>query len=886
MNNSVADMLWILVCAGLVFGMQAGFLCLESGLTRSKNAINVAIKNLTDFSVSMLLFWAYGFAIMFGISQSGWFGTSNFFVPMDQQHSALATIFLFQAMFCATAATIVSGAVAGRIRFGAYIVITFIVSGLIYPLFGHWAWAGTLGGGGAMEGTTGWLSQLGFVDFAGSTVVHSIGGWAGLAAAMVIGPRIGRFDCNGKPKTIAASNMPLAMLGALMMWMGWIGFNGGSTLAINDQVPGIIGNTFLAGAAGMLTALVLSQRLLGHVDVSLAINGALAGLVAVTASCHAVDSVAAVMIGIIGAVVMVVARRLLERFQVDDAVGAVPVHAAAGAWGTIAVALFGDPAILATGLSRWGQLQVQATGVVVAFGLAFGGTYLILRLVRQVYPLRVTAEQERLGLNISEHHAPTDTFELISKMEMQRRDGDFSQMVEVEPYSDVEAIAAQYNRVLGRVTEETEKSAQLLRLAQDARQEAVRSEQSLKRFRASLDASPDAVFLIDPKRMQFVDMNSTACVEMGYSRSELLAMGPQDIKPYLTEGDLVLKFDEIIKTKDRVGTIETVHRRKDGSMFPVEVFLRALNLEDEEIFIAAVRDITERKEAEAIKALSHQLVEAAHLAGRSEIATTVLHNVGNVLNSVNVSAGMIQEKIRTSRVASLTRAVDIMQEHLDDLGDFVTTDERGKHLPRFLIDLSGQMADDENLILEEVHSLIDDIDHIKAIVATQQAYARNGSGVIEEVLIVELLEDAIHINMSSMNGDLVKVIRKFDEVEPVLVDKQKLLQIFVNLISNAKYACMESGNNDHQLTVGLRRSGEDRVSIEVRDNGMGIATENLTRIFAHGFTTRKEGHGFGLHSAALAAKELDGSLTAHSDGRGTGASFTLEIPYRSAEVLQ
>ena len=437
MELSTLDLLWVLVCAALVFLMQGGFRCLESGLTRSKNAINVALKNMKDFSVSVLLFWVFGFALMFGTSQAGWIGSSHFLVPMDEQNSALTTMFLFQAMFCATAATIVSGAVSGRMRFSAYIIATVIVSGLIYPVFGHWAW------GGAYEGPAGWLAARGFVDFAGSSVVHGVGGWAALAAILVIGPRIGRFKPGQTPKDIPGSNLPLAMLGTMLLWMGWIGFNGGSTLAINGQVAGIIGNTFLSGAVGMLTALAVGWLVRGHASVTSAINGSLAGLVAVTAGCHAVSAPSAAIIGSIGAMVMMGAESLMNRRHVDDAIGAVPVHAASGAWGTIAVALFGAPEILGTGLSRAAQLQVQLTGVVVVFSVTFGTMYVLLRLIRPVFALRVTPEQERVGLNVSEHGASTELYELVSVMESHRQTGDFSRKVVVEPGSDVGRIAAQ-----------------------------------------------------------------------------------------------------------------------------------------------------------------------------------------------------------------------------------------------------------------------------------------------------------------------------------------------------------------------------------------------------------------------------------------------------------
>ena len=474
MDQSILNTLWVLVCVALVFVMQGGFLCLESGLTRSKDAINVALKNMTDFSVSLLLFWAFGFAVMFGASYRGWVGTSGFFVSFDGNNSVLVTTFLFQAMFCATAATIVSGAVAGRMRFFAYIVTTLIVSGLVYPILGHWAW------GGAGSGTSGWLAERGFVDFAGCTVVHSVGGWAALASVFVIGPRIGRFDANGTPKEIHCSNLPMAMLGTMLLWLGWIGFNGGSTLAMNETVPGIISNTLLAGAAGMVTALFLGWLVVGHSDVGHAINGSLAGLVSVTACCHAVTTPNAVLIGAVGGVVMVCAHRLLIRCRIDDAISAVPVHLAAGIWGTIAVALFGNIEILGTGLSRWAQLQIQLTGVFVAFVMTFASVYVLLKLTNMLCPLRVTAEQEEVGLNVAEHGAATELTTLMTEMDRHRQTGDFSKPVSFESFTEVGQIAEQYNQILRVINSERQQLLDSNRRAQSSNIELVAAQRSIE----------------------------------------------------------------------------------------------------------------------------------------------------------------------------------------------------------------------------------------------------------------------------------------------------------------------------------------------------------------------------------------------------------------------
>lgn len=436
------DLLWVLLCTGLVFLMQAGFMCLESGLTRSKNSINVAVKNLADFGLSVALFWVFGYALMFGASQSGWLGTTRF-IPSNAADPQLVVFFLYQAMFCGTATTIISGAVAERLKFTAYLIIASLVSGLIYPLFGHWTWNGSLTGNAG-----GWLGNLGFVDFAGSTVVHAVGAWVGLAALIIVGPRLGRFSAQGQFQKIQGSNLPFSVLGALLLWFGWIGFNGGSTLALNAQVPGIVFNTVLAGVAGMITAAILS--LLQHrlLEVEALINASLAGLVAITACCHVVSSPLAFVVGSTGAAFALLVSYGLTRWQIDDAVDAVAIHGGAGAWGTLCVALFGQLELVGTELSRGSQLLVQLGGVVVSIVWAFGAAWLILTVINQFYPLRVSAEAEGVGLNVSEHRAKTDTYDLFKVMDYQAKTSDLSQRVPVEPFTEVGHIATRYNQVI------------------------------------------------------------------------------------------------------------------------------------------------------------------------------------------------------------------------------------------------------------------------------------------------------------------------------------------------------------------------------------------------------------------------------------------------------
>ena len=441
--SELIDSFWILLCAFFVFLMQAGFLCVETGLTRNKNNINVAVKNLTDFAIAVTSFWLIGFGLMFGNSLGGWLGNNHFAFNYGNTNLWQGSFFLYQATFCGTAVTILSGAVAERMRFGAYLLVAALISSFIYPVFGHWAWHGLDTGESA-----GWLIQQGFVDFAGSTVVHSVGGWVSLACLCIVGSRKGKFTADGKAQHIPASNLPIATLGVLILWFGWIGFNGGSTLHFNDRVALIIGNTLIAGASGLLIGLGWSWLTAKRAEIELLMNGSLAGLVAITANCFAVSPGAAFMIGLIGGLVMILVLKLLEIFQIDDAVGAIPVHLGAGMWGMIAVAIFGKSELLATGLNFWQQLRIQFIGVFACAIWTFVVSFIILWLINRFFPLRVSVEDELVGLNIAEHGARTDILDLFDVMEKQGQTGDLNLRAPVEPFTEVGQMARRYNALM------------------------------------------------------------------------------------------------------------------------------------------------------------------------------------------------------------------------------------------------------------------------------------------------------------------------------------------------------------------------------------------------------------------------------------------------------
>ena len=417
----------------LVFLMQPGFMCLESGLTRTKNSINVAIKNLFDLGISIVLFWAVGYGIAFGASVWGIIGSSRWFFNPEFFSLGEMTFFLFQMMFCSTATTIVSGATAERLKFRSYAIITILISGMVYPVFAHWAW-----------NSKGWLKQLGFIDLAGASVVHSVGGWVALAAILVVGSRMGRF-ARGNP--IYASDLPFSVLGIMLIWLGWFGFNAGSVELTISNITVTILNTMLAGAAGMFCTGIIGWQKLKINKAEVLINGSLAGLVSITAVCNTVHPVVAIAIGAVGGAVNMLCSYWLQYWKIDDAVDAIPVHLGGGIWGTLAVALVGNPN-LPTELNRLDLLLVQLLGVVVCGLWAFGTTWIILSAVNRIMPLRVSPVDEERGLNISEHYARNAAYEMLRVMERQASDRDLSLRVPVEPFSQIGHVARHYNRVM------------------------------------------------------------------------------------------------------------------------------------------------------------------------------------------------------------------------------------------------------------------------------------------------------------------------------------------------------------------------------------------------------------------------------------------------------
>ncbi|WP_298509913.1 ammonium transporter [uncultured Kordia sp.] len=390
--NTDMGMLWMLISGILVFFMQAGFTLVESGMTRSKNAVNIAMKNILDICVGSLTYWLVGYSLMYGDTSNGWFFWSGLFQGEG------ADLF-FQTMFAATAATIVSGAIAGRTKYSTYIIFSLVMTAVIYPISGGWQWQGE-----------GWLTELGFIDFAGSSIVHSVGGWAALVAAILVGPRIGKF-VDGKVVPIPGHNQIMATLGVFILWLGWFGFNGGSQLAWGGAdaigASNVVLITNLAAAAGGLAALITTWIWYGKPHLAQTLNGALAGLVSITAGCGNMSCGGAVLAGLIGGILVVLSIEFIEKkLKIDDAIGAVSVHGVVGAWGTLVIGLWGIDGDKAIGLFNGGgasQLGTQAIGVLAYAVWAIALSFIVLYTLKKTIGLRVSAEVEEKGLDLAEH---------------------------------------------------------------------------------------------------------------------------------------------------------------------------------------------------------------------------------------------------------------------------------------------------------------------------------------------------------------------------------------------------------------------------------------------------------------------------------------------------
>jgi Amt family ammonium transporter len=833
-GQSPVDLLWVVICSGLIFTMQAGFMCLEAGVTRRKNNINVAMKNLTDFGVSTIVYWLLGFGLMFGLSKGGLIGASGFALDLGTGNPPTAVFALFQVMFCGTAATILAGAVAERMRFAAYLALMVLVAGITYPIFGHWAW--NVGPDGAPGGL---LNRLGFVDFAGSSVVHSFGGWTSLAALLVIGPRIGRFPKDGPPRRMQGADIPLATLGTLILWFGWIGFNGGSTLAFDERVPMVVLNTVFGGSGGMVATLLVGWRIRGRADVDLAFNGSLAGLVAITANSHVVSSAEALFIGAVGGLIMLAVDYLLLHLRIDDAVSAIPVHLGAGIWGTLCAGLFGDPALLGTGLSWGAQVGVQLLGIAACGVWTFSVTYLAMRLLNPIFPFRAPPADEEMGLNVSEHGATTDLLDLFMVMDRQEKTGDLSLRVPVEPFTEVGQIAARYNEVMESL------------------------ERAVARTENVIKTSMDGIITFGKDNLSVLSLNPAAEAIFGYGDGQILGWPVAQLLGNGVRADR----ETIAATAASGARIEVQGRRADGANFPMEVVVTEAQGGREPFYTGTFRDITERKQYEAALVGAKEAAEAASRA-KSTFLANMSHELRTPLNAIIGYSEMLREE-----------AEELGQDDLTpDLEKIRTA---GKHLLELInniLDLSKIEAGRMDLFYE-TFSITKLLDEVAATVAPMIERNQNQLVVAQDGEFGTMHSDLTKVRQILLN--LLSNAAKFTEGGTVT------LRVWLDEGPGTKG--QGPGHSGEYVDEALVPGPSSFVIFEVSDTGIGMTAEQVEKLFqdfsqADASTTRRYGGtGLGLSISRRFSQMLGGDIVVKSAPE-QGATFTVTLPAAPAEM--
>jgi Amt family ammonium transporter len=915
MERTILDYIWIIIGSALVFMMQAGFAMVESGLTRSKNSINVAIKNLTDYGISTVVYWIAGFGLMFGASLGGITGTGFFLFNPPSVWPAV--FLLFQAVFCSTSATIVSGAVAERMRFSSYIISTVLLSALIYPVFGHWAW------GGALEGSaSGWLAKRGFVDFAGSTVVHSMGGWIALAILIIIGPRAGRFGAGGTVRAINGSSVPMAVLGVFLLWFGWIGFNGASTLAANDAVPGIILRTMLGGAAGMVFTLGAGWFVTKKPEVGFVLNGSLAGLVAVTANCHAVSETQAVIIGGIGGLVMLGVSALLVRLKIDDAVDAIPVHLAAGIWGTLAAGIFGDPELLGTGLSRPAQIGIQGIGVLACGGLALGLSFPLMLLINRIRPIRVTAEHEAEGLNKAEHGVTTEIHDLFTVMDTQARTGDITLRAPEEPFTEAGQIAGMYNSALDKLQEGTVEKREYLNILENVSDGLFLLDPSLK-IGPYYSSSLEGIF----KRTGLAGLDATEV--LGAFLDEKARAAAVEFFEAAFRPDIAWRYTEKLNPLKEVTAYFDDHA---GGFIErhLEFDFRRIGPDNRaEQLLAVVRDQTERTE------LAEEIEKTKDENRREmEMLQKILHVEGGTLlgflESAKQDAEAINEGLRSAGNAPESPAgINDYRERLNTIfrhshslkgdAELLALDflaEQAEELEQKILAIrnaESPAGEDFLPLVFSCSALLATLEKLNALVSkwltlSDSVRLSAGTGFMGEALkqmarrLADRYGKQVELTVTGLEGRGFKP-EKYKAVKDILVQ----------LVRNSIYHGIEEPEQRRKAgkaergTISIRAAAEGAaLRVEYRDDGAGIDGEKIKRraltagiitrekadamderervslIFHPGFSTaenpdRVAGKGVGLALVRDRVKELQGRLSLRSR-RGSHSEFTLIFP--------
>ncbi|WP_409522582.1 ammonium transporter [Nitrincola sp. MINF-07-Sa-05] len=717
--QSNMDLLWILIATAMVLLMQGGFTALESGVTRQKNTINVATKNMVDFVVAVLAFFLLGYALMFGETMGGWFGTTGFALK-DHTEPAEYAFWVFQAAFVGTAATIVSGAIAERCKFSAYMIISVVVSALIYPVSGHWIW-----------GDGGWLAELGFVDFAGSTVVHSLGAWVGLAGAIVLGPRMGRFNKDGSSNDIPGHSLVLAVIGVLVLWFGWFGFNGGSELAANDAVPGIIVNTMLAASAGGVFCLLVSFIMHPVVNVEKLINGVIGGLVAVTAGASILEPWSAVVIGTVGGLVTYGADWLLTQMRIDDPVRVVPAHGCAGVAGTLGLALLA-PIDTLPAQSAMAQLGIQTIGVGAVAVWGLGLSFILFWSLKFMGILRVSPEGEQMGLNVHEHGASSSLLEAsmaLRSVSLATTGGkaNLGLRIPVEPNSEAGEIAEITNVLLGNLdttvaglrakTLSSHESANAMNSmnASIAKQMNIQNDQLSKTLYAISDIS---------KSVHLVAENSAATASKSGDIRDAAAQGYEEIQS--SQNELTELAQSFVRSREEITAL-------NGDAKAIGNVLKLISDIAEQTNLLALNAAIEAARAgDSGRGFAVVAEKVRELANRSQEATGEIDEViGRIQRRVALSSDIAERS-----QLQMTSTEERLEKSGQSLAHVLASVEE---LVGYAFDVASQ-TEEQAAVLASVRELIEEV--------YQNGQIISGDSLLGEQLAFSLLNSIDNINLA------------------------------------------------------------------------------------------------------------------------------------------
>lgn len=842
------DMMWTLIASFLIFLMQAGFTLVEVGFTRAKNAGNVVMKNMIDFALGSFGFFLIGYGLMFGTSAAGLFGTGDFFLSHITSAGKVDNWkfanLMFQVVFAATAATIVSGAMSERAKFIGYLFYSLLISTLIYPVVGHWIWGG------------GWLARKGMIDFSGSTVVHSVGGWVSLAGVLVLGPRLGRHNRDGSVNVIPGHNIPLVALGVFILWFGWFGFNTGNTLsATNPSIALIAVNTILAGASGALCAMAVTWVLRGKPDVGMTLNGILSGLVSCTGGVAIISPFSAAAIGSAAGFILYFSLSAFERCRIDDPVGAISVHGVNGIWGTLAVGLFAQEQYVQNSLGfavngllfggGFDLLGVQALAVISVFLWAFPLSWLFFKVLDKTLGLRVSPEEEVRGLDFGQHSMTSypvfDEFqkkqeEILEELERVRELSllhDIGQSMHTLNLEETLELILQgvakgigFDRVRLYLLEEEKRQLfckvtvgmekekiQSLTLPYDREDNMVSRAMMERRPFIVEDAGHDP--RVNPSLISFLDVKSFAVVPL-LSRDKVLGG---------------ISADNLITQ-----TLITEKKLQSLMIFANQAALaleNALMYEELKAFSGQLEDRVRRASAR-LEETQRQLFQSEKLAALGKLSAGIAHEIRNPLTSIKIL------------IHSLV-------------------DEQATETSR-----------EKDLAVIEA-----EIGRVNKIIKQFLDFARPRPPSLEPMEVRAILEETLALLVYEMEAQKISLERSYaPDIPPVPMDREQMKQVFLNLLLNAIQA-MERGGN---LRVAIRwkpapsgDGGRSVAEIAVQDTGPGMAEDIRSRIFEPFFSTKEEGIGLGLPIAQRIVEEHGGQIRVESRV-GEGTTFTILLP--------